>query len=159
MKTLKKYLPLIVIAIFALAASSCSKIHDISITSYKITSLSLNGVKSANVTLELGVHNPTLQFSLTDNHAIIYHKGEALGMVDATDVTVPARCDGVYPVTGTATLADNTSILKVMTLARNFNAEDYTVDLYTVIVLKNGTKIKYNKKSLPLTDFISTDEQ
>jgi len=155
MKTLRKYLSIIILAAFALASASCSKIHDIGITSYHIDDFSMKGLRSGELTMTVGVHNPTLQFTLENNSANVYHLGTLIGTINATDVTVPARTDGVYPVTGTATLADGMSLLKVMSLAKNFKEEEYTVDVFTTIRLKKGTHFKVEKIGVPLTEFTS----
>jgi len=158
MKRFKRFIPLFVLAFFAIASASCSKINDISITSYKIENISIKSLKSADVTLSLGVHNPTLQFTLKDNHGNLYRDGMLVGTVDVTDVTVPARTDGVYQMTGTATLADNVGLLKAMAMASNFKPEEYTVDIFTNIVTKHGVKVKVEKIGVPLSQFTSSEE-
>jgi len=158
MKRLKRYLPFLVLAFFVIASSSCSKIHDISLTSYRIDNFAMKGLRSADITLSLGVHNPTLQFTLQDNHANVYREGIMIGTIDATDVTVPARTDGVYQVTGTVNLAENMSLMKVMALASRFNPDEYTVDIFTKIVTKHGMKVNVEKVGMPLSDLTSSEE-
>lgn len=157
MKRLRRYLPMLVLAFFVIASSSCSKIHDISLTSYRIDNFNMRGLKTMDITLTLGVHNPTLQFTLKDNHANIYREGVLLGTIDATDVTIPARTDGAYQVTGTVTLSDSMSLMKVMALASRFNAEEYTVDIFTKIVTKHGMKVKVEKLGIPLSDLTASE--
>lgn len=143
---------MLLLAVVMLIGSSCSKVSDISLTSYRIEDVSMNGLRSADVTLSLGIHNPIIQFTLQGNSATLYRQGVQIGTVDATDVTIPARTDGVYQVTGTATLSDEMSLLKAMALARNFRPEEYTVDIHTTIKLKSGAKFKVNKLGIPLNE-------
>ena len=150
MKTFGKHIGLLILAIVMLAGTSCSKVSDISLTSYRIEDFNMRGLRSADVTLSLGIHNPIIQFTLENNSATLYREGVEIGTVDATDVTIPAKTDGVYQVTGTATLSEGMSLLKAMSLVRNFKPEEYTVDIHTTIKLKSGAKFKVNKLGVPL---------
>lgn len=152
MKTIGRHIGILVLAVMMLFGTSCSKVSDISLTSYRIEDFNMRGLRSADVTLSLGIHNPIIQFTLENNSATIYRGGTEIGTVDATDVTIPGKTDGVYQVTGTATLGEGMSILKLMTLARNFNPEEYTVDIHTTIKLKSGAKFKVNKMGIPLNE-------
>jgi len=152
MKAFRKYFSLIVLAFVMLAGSSCSKIHEISVTSYKIKSINPKGLRSVDATIDLGIHNPTLQFTLVNNKAVIYHQGTEIGTVVADDVTVEAKTDAVYPISGNVTLADGIGIFKVMSLAKNFNEEEYTLDIDTDIKLKSGATFKVRKRDMPLTE-------
>lgn len=152
MKAIGRYLSLIALAFVMLAGSSCSKIHEISVTSYKIRSISPKGLRSVDATIDLGIHNPTLQFTLVNNMAIIYYQGTALGTVTADDVTVEARTDAVYTISGNVSLADGVGILKVMSLAKNFKEEDYSLDIDTDIKLKGGATFKVRKRQVPLSE-------
>jgi len=158
MKRLGKLLSLIVLSIVVLASASCSRIHEIKVTSYKIAKVSPHGLRSVDLTVDLGIDNPSMQFTLLEPTATIYRNGVALGTLDAEPVTIPARSNGVWPVSGTINLADGVNILQVLSYAAKFNVEEYTVDYSTKVKLKSGMKVKLQEKNKPLKEFMKEEE-
>lgn len=136
------------------AGTACNKINEICVTSYRIRSIEPKGLRSVDASFDLGIHNPTLQFTLQNNKAVIYHLGKEIGTVVADDLTVEARTDAVYPMHGNLTLADGVGIYRILTLYRNFREEDYSLDIDTDIRLKGGAVFKIRKRDIPLTEFV-----
>lgn len=153
MNQMKKYLALALAILLVLASQGCSKIKQIDITSYRLEKISPLGLNSIDAILSVGIHNPANEFTVTDGTIVIYRLGNPLGTVTIRPVVVEGRVDGQYPVSGNLTLAPGVGILNVLSLSRNFDEEEYSLDLFARVKLKGAPKVKIDKKNIPLTRF------
>lgn len=150
---MKKYLTLIFAAFLLFASVGCSNIKEIKINSYRIERVVPCGLNSVDATLSVGVHNPAKEFTVTGGTAVIYRQGRELGVVRINDLKVEGRTDGVYPVSGNLTLSEGVGLLTILSLARNFDENEYSIDLYANIKMKGLSRVKIDKRNIPLSSF------
>ena len=137
---MKHKLLIILTAVVSLLLSSCGKIHEIGVTSYDITSVTPSGLRSVDGVITVGIHNPTFAFTISDIHGTIYHKGNSLADFSADPVEVKKKCDEVYDIHGHASLSKGTSVLSLLSLIRDINPEDYSMDIHAKVKAKGFTK-------------------
>lgn len=127
-------------AALALLITSCGKIHEISVNSYDIVSVTPSGFRSVDAVIAVGIHNPAFAFKVSDIHGTVYHNGSALADFEADPVDVHRKSDDVYQITGRARLAKGVSVLSLLSLIQDMNPEDYSLDASAKVKAKGFTK-------------------
>jgi len=147
----------IIIVFAALAAiflTGCSKIRQIELKSCALDSVSMAGLRGVNATLLLEIDNPALQFGLEDIEGVLYRNGEEYVSYKADPIKVDARTCAVYPLACNATLSPNVSLVQVLSLAKNFNLEEFTTDIHAKLRLKSGVAKGFTFRDIPIKDLL-----
>lgn len=130
---MKKSLVIIAIAIVAMLSCSCGKVKDFSINSCSVQSVSLNGLKSLDALVALGVTNPTIRFTIKDLDITVKRDGQDFAYFDAGPVKVAPRRKQTCSVPCTGTIAKGIGLVSVANLARTKNFDGFTVDIDVAI--------------------------
>lgn len=144
----------ILILLAAVCLAACGKISEISVTSCKLVSLSPSGLRAADGVIAIGIHNPSMTFSITDMQGRLYHKGKAVADFSAEDFSVEKHSDEIYNVKGHASLVEGVSLFSLLSLVTDRNLEDYTVDVSAKVKAK-GLHKKYKESNIPLSSLVS----
>jgi len=141
------------VAVFAaiMLLPSCSRFKDVTITSCDIVSLSPNGLKSVDVVLNVGVHNPASSFTVQDLKGTIHEADKVLAEFSAEPVTVGKKCDRVYEVRGSVTIVGKISFFDVMELLQTRDFSRFLFDADADVKLANGPHRKLTLKDNPVT--------
>ncbi len=137
-----------VLALVLLAA--CAKLQDIKITSCGIESLSPRGFRSMDAVLAVGVDNPTFGFTIQGLDGVVKYRGEEFATYFADTVTIDRKCVRVYDVPCSATLNDNVSLTRVLSLMRKGSLEGFTTDITARVKLRSGVGKVLEFKDLDL---------
>lgn len=157
---MKKVRNILLFALFPLLAgpmlTSCgvAKVKDIRVTSVGLESYSLNGLRSVDAVLTIGIDNPTFAFTLTDLSGILKYNGEDFATYTADTLMVDKKCVKVYDLPCTATLNDKVNFMQVMKIARNGSLEGFTTDIQAKAKLRNGAGRTLVYKDLDLQEMI-----
>lgn len=146
-----------ILAICVLALSGCaSGFKEIKITSCKLDSITPMGISSLEAKVELGLHNPTVQFTLSNVHGALKLGDKPYLLLTTGDVTVAANSDAIYPLEVLGTLAEGANpfvVLSVLT-RKDLDFSDFKADVCAHITLKNGTGKDIELKDLPLKNLV-----
>jgi len=137
-----------------LGASSCGKLKDIKFTSYRIVSVAPTSLKSMDLTMDLGISNPSMELGLSDMKAKVYRHGHQLGTVTLEPVTILSKCEKEYTAKAHIALEPGVSALQVMAYGADFDPAEYTLDIVGKVKLKSGLSKKIQLKNKPLTKFM-----
>ena len=146
----------ILLAVACVLLSGCvSKYKKISVSSFELESVVPTSLRSANVIVDVGINNPAPAFQVRDIEATIKRGDEVMGVVSGEPVSVDGKCDRVYRIPLQAQLADGISLMQLLATYKNFNPEDFTLDLHARanVAGKIGKDIDY--KDVPLTKFLN----
>lgn len=144
-----------ILALCVLALSGCTScFNDIKITSFKLDSLSPLGLSSVEAKVEIGVHNPAPQFTLSNIKGCVKLGDTPYLFLTTGDVTVAGKSDAVYPLDVLGTLAEGTNPFVVLSLLSSKDLSRFKADVTAHITLKNGAGKDIEFKDLPLSDFI-----
>lgn len=143
---------LLLFAFLLVAAPSCrNKFKEVSVSSFDVTSVVPTGLRSFDAVVALGVNNPAPEFTLRNIRGTVRRDTAAVFFLTVEDVPVKGRCDKVYQVPVHGTLADGVTLLQMAVLLRNFNPEEYTVDVAARASLAAGVGKNLEYKAIPLT--------
>jgi hypothetical protein len=129
---------------------SLRKVRDIKVTSVSLESYSLNGLRSADGVLAVGIDNPSFAFTVTRLDGVLKYKGEEVALYSADKFSVDKQCVKVYDVPCKAFLGEGISLMQVMQIIRQGNLEGLTTDIEAKVKLKNGAGTKLKFKDLDL---------
>lgn len=152
---MKKIFRILLAAVLCVLMSSCGKIKDIHLTSYKIVSLTPVGFRGLDIVVDLGIDNPSMQFTVADINAELFRQGVSLGtFVNSEDIVVKKKTVGNYTLSGRASLSQGVSLIQALGYAAKFDASEYTISCSADVILKSGMKVRIDKKNVPLTSLI-----
>ena len=103
----------------------------------------------------MGIDNPAPSFQVRDIEATVKQNGSVLGLVTGEPVSVDGKCDRIYRIPLQAQLADGVSLMQLLATYKNFNPEEFTLDLHARanVAGKVGKDIDY--KDVPLSKFMN----
>lgn len=154
---LRQRIPLLLAALLILFLTGCggiAQLKNIQVTSVSLDSVTPAGLRAVGATLSVGVENPAMQFTLEDIEGVLYRKGKELVEYTADPVTVRRKSSEVYPVSLTARLAGDSSVLSLLGLSAHFDPEEFTTDVRATVRLKSGAKKKLDFKNIPIKELI-----
>ena len=132
----------------ALCLCSCGKsLKDIKITSYEVSSVAPRGLSAFDATIDLGVNNPSVQFSLSAISATVKMDGTPCLYLTADDVKVATLI-----LHGVLDKAFNP--FSLLTLLQNPDLEPITLDLSYHGSLKGGLGKDFEYKDIKVKDLI-----
>lgn len=146
----------IFIAIFALLLSSCgNKVKDISVTSFNIVSIAPQGLTGITALVEIGIHNPTVGFEITNLNAIIKMKGQEMIYLSADQLMVEGHSEKQYDIPVKGRLADGFNPFQLLKLLSNeADIEDMTLSISARPALRGGVGKVVEINDMPLKKLI-----
>ena len=150
----------ILVTFTALASlASCASYKDIKITSCELESISPRSFTSVDLVLDLGVHNPTVGFTVSDISGVILHaQQDTAATLTGGPVEIARKSDAVYKLPCTARLGSGASLMQILSLVASRDLSDYTVDLTMRITLKGGAGRTLQFKDLKLDELIKKSQ-
>ena len=138
------------IIVAVILAGACAKIKDISVTSCEVRNISPRGLRSVEVLLAVGVHNPSVEFTVSDIEGEIRNEDCTIATFMGGPVTVMKKSDDVYDLHCEATMGDNLSLFEMLNIVRKKDFSNMKVDVTALVRLKNGVSktLKYKDMSL-----------
>ncbi|MGM9738572.1 MAG: hypothetical protein ACI3ZT_09215 [Candidatus Cryptobacteroides sp.] len=147
---MKKILVEILLALSVIMISGCGKIGDIRITSARLVQITPSGLRGVKAIVEAGVDNPSMTFTVSDISGTVYYKGARYVDFEAAEpIVVKKKTSGLHTVEVNGRVSDGVSLLSVLSLARNFDMNQASVDIEASVKAK-GMKKKISLKQVPL---------
>ena len=141
---MKRIVPSLLIILVLTALSACSRVKDIKITSCGVESFTPKGLRSVDAVLALGIDNPSIAYHEAGRVVI---PGEELGIYTPTRAI--DRKAG-YDLPCSATLSDNVSLPRILSLMRKGNLEGFTTDIVAKVRLRRGVGTTLKFKDIDL---------
>ena len=134
--------------------AGCQKIKDIRITSAKVTSLSVKGLKGADVSLAVGVFNPSVQISVSEIDGEVKHSGKVLGRVAVAPIVLKPKSQEKYNIEATVRIAEGATLRDLMMFADVRKLGECTVDVSVLAKIKGGGKRRLAVNDIPLKELL-----
>ena len=138
---------IIFIAILAvtLVSGGCAKLSRVCVTSVALESVSPKGFRSLTLNLNVGVHNPASEITLSEISGELLLSGKVIGKVAMAPVVLAPKADSTYKVNPDLSLAEGVSIMQVLALAgKQTTLDEATANIYAKIKVK-GLPVKKMK--------------
>lgn len=166
---LLKVAVLMTLAMFAL--TSCNKYKDIKVTSSKVESVKLDGMRAADLVIALGVDNPAGKLEILELTGQLKHSGKVIGNVALDPFVLAPREEATYHLDmrvslpqgfGLKDLLSFIKIKDVLALIKTQNVlslinpnvlEEITVDV-NAVGKAGGIKVRRSYKDIPLNKLL-----
>lgn len=122
MKSFARHILAAVLVCAALALAGCSavrktaadRLREIELTSFAVEEISPKGLRTMDASFFVGIHNPTVKLELKDVTVRLFCGDSELGSFVFDPFTVEGHRDGVYLLSGHASLASASALLQVL---------------------------------------------
>ena len=140
---MKKVRHILLLLVTALALTGCgiSKIKEISLSSVDVAYVVPTSGRSLDGKLLLGINNPAMGFIVQEVSGTLRYNDKPIALFKTTGpVVLQGKCDAVYEVPCTVSLAEGASILEVMMLAGRRSLDGFWADVDVIASRKPGGK-------------------
>lgn len=156
---LVKYI-LILLGAALLMLTGCARYTDIRPTSFKLESVSLHGLRSVDLEMSVGVHNPAGQLSFSDINAEVEHSGKVIGRLTLAPFVLMPKSDTVYRLQGRADLANELSVIQALAYVKRPELlNEAKLDVTARVRLKSGVSKRVTYKDVPVEKLLKLLEQ
>ena len=133
-----KYIGIFLVA--ALVACSCgvSKVKEISLTSAGVAYIVPTSLRSMDGKLLLGINNPAMGFAVQEITGTIRYEEKPIAHFVTGSIELAPRCEQVYELPCTVTLADGASLLDVLVIASKNSLSGLKADIDVQGALKKN---------------------
>ena len=149
---LKILLLTVISAVFLLGG--CQKYKEIEVTSVKMETLNVRGLRGADVVLAVEVDNPAGQISVSEIEGEVKHSGKVLGRVAVAPFVLKPKTQEIYNLEVSLSIAEGASLRDLMMFTDIRKLNECTVDLSAVAKIKGGGKKKLAVKDIPLKELL-----
>jgi hypothetical protein len=154
-------LRIIIIVLFAFALAGCTaSVEDIKVTSFRVVSVVPQGVSNIVALVEIGIHNPTIGFEVTDMQAVAKLDGEQAVQFSADQLIVDGKKDKVYTLPLKGRIVDGFNPFKLLTLFSNgMDLRGVTADVSARAALRGGIGKNIELKDIKIADLIANSSK
>ncbi len=137
------------LALFIVSMSGCHKYEQIQILYGKVESLNMSGLRSVDVTMDVGLDNPAGKIIIEDAYGTLKHFGKVIGNVTLAPVSLAARTSASYKLEARVELAKTMSLMEIMRFADIRRLDECTLDV-SLRGKASGIRMKREYKDIPL---------
>ena len=141
-----------------LCMTGCKSVKDIKITSVEFESATLNGFKSIDVFLKVGVENPAKQVRLSEIDGSLIHSGKVIGKLAMDPFILGARTSDIYTLKAKVSLAQGAGLKDLMILTGEKGIYECTIDVSAKAAYGKAAPVSVKKKNIPLKKLLDTFE-
>lgn len=144
------FIKLACIILTLIMAGACAKVKDISVNSCEVKNISPRGLRAVDIVLAVGVHNPMMEFTISDIQGQLRNGENTVATFTGGPVTVHKKCDEVYELPCDVAMGDKLSLFDMLSIVRTKDFSSMEVDVTALVRLKNGVSktLKFNDLSL-----------
>jgi len=134
------------------------RFKDIKVTSATLESLQPEGLRNFNAVIGLGISNPAPAFNILHLQAEILKDTLEIAHGSAENIAVDGKTERVYSIPVKGGISDGVSLLKLSRMLRNFNPDEYTVDVHARASIAGvGKNLEFT--GIPLSKLLNKSEQ
>lgn len=143
----------------SLILTGCSKsFKDIKVTSFNVLSITPRGLTELIATVEVGVDNPILAFTVKDIHGGIRMDGNPCIEITSDYVMIDGSCEKTYTIPVRAKLSEEFNPFQLLTMLQNRDLSRFTVDVNAKVLLRSGIGKTFELKDIPMDKLISGND-
>lgn len=137
------------LSVLMLSLAGCNRYTDIKVVSGKIISLSMNGVRSADVVLAAEIENPAGKVNVEEVFGTLKHSGKVIGNVSVAPMALYPRTTAEYRVDAKIELAKDIKLMELLMFMDVNKIMECSVDVYGQVKAA-GIRVKKEYKDIPV---------
>ena len=143
-----------------LTLTGCSKYKEIRPTSFKLESVSVQGLRAMDIEMAVGVNNPAGQLTITDFSGEVEHSGKVIGRLTLAPFVLMPKSDTVYRLQGRADLANELSVIQALAYVKRPELlNEAKLNVTARVRLKSGVSKRVTYKDVPVEKLLKLLEQ
>ena len=158
---MKRVLTFLLLAL-ALVLSGCQgrRLQDIKVTSARIVSIVPEGLTDLSALVEVGIHNPSVAFEVSDLIGMARFEGTDMMSVSADQLIVEGHADKVYQVPLKGHIESGFNPFRLLRLLGSESSlDDVTVSFKGRVSLRGGIGKNIEMEDIPLSTLLTLTEQ
>ena len=140
---------LLMLFFLLLFQTACHKYEQIQIVSGKVESLNMNGLRSVDLKMEVGVSNPAGRIVFEEVNGTLKHFGKVLGNVSLAPFELCPKTVREYSIDAKIVLDKGMTFVELMSFTDVKKIKECTIDI-SAKGKASGVKIKKEYKNIPL---------
>ena len=150
---------LLLIPLLLLSGCKGKGIKDISVTSVRLISITPEGFNGVSALIEVGIHNPTIGFEVTNLTGLAKFQGQDALSVHADQLMVPGHSDKLYRIPLQGSIAEGFNPLRLLRLlAKDASYEDVTFDIHARVAARGGLGKNIEILDIPLSGMLKQSQ-
>lgn len=150
---------LLLIPLLLLTGCKGKGIKDISVTSVRLISITPEGFNGVSALIEVGIHNPTIGFEVTNLTGLAKFQGQDALSVHADQLMVPGHSDKLYRIPLQGSIAEGFNPLRLLRLlAKDASYEDVTFDIHARVAARGGLGKNIEILDIPLSGMLKQSQ-
>lgn len=145
----KSLLAAVLMAVLML--QGCARFRDIRIVSCGVESVSMQGLRSVEAILSVGVDNPAAALELSGIEGTLNMGDDVLGTFSAGNFSIDRKTVSECQVPVSFTLDRQVSLLSLLPLVRELDPDSFSVDMSLRVKVKNGVSRKIRLENVPVS--------
>lgn len=156
MKKTKLSISLVIVlaSLIAMTAVSCEKLfRKPSLTSFNIAGVSLNGVKSLRVTVDLGLDNPNpFPLNIEKIEGSMYMEDTPLISFTADSIAVEASSSRVYSIPLESKISDGLTSPLLLKFAAHPSMDELQIEFWAKVKVSKAYTYTYRRPKIKITE-------
>jgi hypothetical protein len=147
---------LLLIPLLLLAGCKGKGVKDITVTSVRLISITPEGFNGVSALVEVGIHNPTIGFEVTNLNGVAKFQGQEALKVHADQLMVSGHTDALYRIPLQGSIADGFNPLRLLRLlSQDANYEEVTFDVFARVAARGGLGKNIEILDIPLSGMLN----
>ncbi|NLZ19017.1 MAG: hypothetical protein GXY24_01930 [Bacteroidales bacterium] len=143
-----------------LAGCQGRSLKDIKVTSARIVSIVPEGLTDLSALVEVGIHNPSVAFEVTDLIGLARFEGKDALSVTADQLIVAGHSDQLYQIPLKGHIEEGFNPFRLLRLLGSESSlDDVTVSFKGRVALRGGIGKNIEMEDIPLSTLINLPEQ
>jgi len=152
---MNRYMKRLILILTVIVLASCdNSFRNVRIVSANVDSFSPEGLRSVSAVINVTANNPGKSIEITDMSVVAKYRKSELVIFSCDSVALDAQCQKTYRVPVYGQLAQGTSILSLLSLASDFNANEMNLDVQGTIRTGGKNKQKVKLRNIPASKLI-----
>ena len=153
-------IPVLAVLCLLLAGCKGASYKDIKVTSARIVSIVPEGLSDLSALIEVGIHNPTVAFEVSDLSGLARYRGQDALTATADQLIVAGRTDKVYLIPVKGRIADGFNPFQLLRLiSGEADFDDVTFTVTGRVALRGGIGKNIELKDIPLSSLLGQPKQ
>lgn len=143
----------VVLSLLMLSLTGCNKYADIKVVSGKVVSVTMNGMRAADVILAVEIENPAGKVDVEEVFGTLKHSGKVIGNVSVAPTTLYPKTTAEYRVNVKVELSKEIKLKELLMFTDVNKLMECSVDVFGRVKAL-GIRLKKQFKDIPVKELL-----
>ena len=143
----------VVLSVLMLSLTGCNKYSQIKVVSGKIVSLTMDGMRSADIVLAAEIENPAGKVEVEQVVGTLKHSGKVIGNVSLAPMKLYPKTTAQYRVDARLELSKDIKLMELLMFMDMNKLMECSVDVFGQVKAL-GVRLKKEYKAIPVKELL-----